>query len=161
MRELAPFVLLACACGAAVRQTAEPPPTPPSAAASAAPSSSASSAGPLTAESRAAFEALAARGPALAPGMREVARRESGAEAVELGRADGRDACVRAAFSASLPVSAKLLDAKGVVLAATGEAGTDGVLGAKGPVCVRKGDVVKGVAEGTGARVRWIAWEAP
>jgi hypothetical protein len=108
----------------------------------------------------AAFEALAAQGSTLAPGMREAARREGGADPVALVSAEGRDTCLRVAFSASAPVTARLVDAAGNVLAATGDAAIDGVLGARGPVCVRRGDVVKGVAEGAGARVRWIAWQA-
>jgi len=157
VRELAPFVLLVCACGVAVRQTAEPLPSPPPPAVT--PASSAT--GAPAAESLAAFEALAARGPTVAPGMREVARKEGGAEPVDLARADGRDTCIRVAFLATAPVSARLVDGTGNVLAAGGDPSTDGVLALKGPVCIRKGNVVKGVAEGNGARVRWVAWEAP
>ena len=92
--------------------------------------------------------------------MREVARRESGADAVDLTTAEGHDACVRVAFESSAPVTVKLLDQASNVLAATEGPATEGVLGARGPVCVRKGDVVRGLAEGAGARVRWMAWEA-
>jgi hypothetical protein len=155
VRELAPFVLLVCACGAAVREPTRSPAPPPPAEAEAPPGASA-------AESLAAFDALAARGASLAPGMREVARKEGGADAVELVKADARDACVRVAFEASAPVAAKLVDHAGNVLAASDVPAPDGVLGARGPVCVRKGDVVRGIAEGSGgARVRWVAWEAP
>jgi hypothetical protein len=147
-----PFLLLVCACGAAVR---EPPPSPvPTPAAVA-------SVDPGAAETLAAFDTLAARGPTLAPGMREVARKESTTDAVELVKADARDACVRVAFDATTPVSAKLVDHAGNVLAASESPDLDGVLGARGPVCIRKGDVVRGLAEGSGVRVRWVAWEAP
>jgi hypothetical protein len=158
VREIVPFVLLVCACGAAVTRTSEPtqPAAPPPS--SAPPVAGASSAPDPAA--LAAFEALAAQGSTLAPGMREAARREGGADPVALVSAEGRDTCLRVAFAASVPVKARLVDAAGNVLAASGDPATDGVLGARGPVCVRRGDVVKGVAEGAGARVRWIAWEA-
>jgi len=154
VRELGPFLLLVCACGAAVR---EPPPSPaplPSPAASA-------SADPGVPETLAAFDALAAQGPSLAPGMREAARREGATDAVDLVKADTHDACVRVAFAASAPVTAKLVDHAGSVLAATDAPATDGVLGTRGPVCIRKGDVVRGLADVAGVRVRWVAWEAP
>lgn len=158
VRELAPFVVLACACGAAVRQ---PPPAPapaPEPVVSAVPTTDASAD-----EAKAAFAALAARGGALAPGMREVARKESGAETVDLVKAEARDVCVRVAYEATGPVTTKLVDGAGRVLAAGGAATAEGVLAEHGPVCVRRGDVVRGVAEGAGAplRIRWMAWEAP
>jgi hypothetical protein len=152
VRELAPFVLLVCACGAAVR---EPPPSPaPSVAPTVAASASA-----VAPDTLAAFDALAARGASLAPGMREVARKEGASDAVELVKAETRDTCVRVAFEASTPVAAKLVDRAGNVLATTDGPATDGALGAHGPVCVRKGDVVRGVADAGGAAVRWVAWE--
>jgi hypothetical protein len=158
VRELVPFVLLVCACGAAVTRASEPNPPPSPRTSPEPPVASASSAPDPAAV--AAFEALAAQGATLAPGMRETARREGGADPVALVSAEGRDTCVRVAFAASVPVKARLVDAAGNVLAATSDATIDGVLGARGPVCVRRGDVVKGVAEGVGARVRWVAWEA-
>jgi hypothetical protein len=157
VRELVPFVLLVCACGAAMTRTPEPSqpaaqPSPPLPAASAS-----SATDPATV---AAFDALSAQASTLAPGMREAARREGGTDPVALVTAEGRDTCLRVAFAASAPVKARLVDAAGNVLAATSEASTDGVLAARGPVCVRRGDVVRGIADGAGARVRWIAWEA-
>jgi hypothetical protein len=156
VRELAPFVLLACACGAAVRQ---PPPEPSVAQApppAAAPPTS-------SADGPASFVALAERAASVAPGMREVARKASAnaGDPVELVKADARDTCVRAAFEAASPVSARLVDREGRVLASVPAATASGVLGERGPVCVRKGDVVKGVADGAGVPVRWMAWEAP
>jgi hypothetical protein len=150
VRELAPFALLVCACGAAVRQS---PPELPSSA------SSTPAAGTAPSGGEGDFDALAALGPSLAPGMREVARKETGTDVVELARADGRDACVRVAFEASAPVTVKLVDQAGNVLAATDGAVTEGVLAARGPLCVRKGDAVRGMAEGAGARLRWMVWE--
>jgi hypothetical protein len=155
VRELLPFALLACACGAAVR---DPPLAPlPSAAAATATAPEPSAAGP---EDPAAFEALRALGPNVAPGMREVTRRESG-ENVELVKADARDVCLRAAFEAPTPVTAKLLDETGRVLAESTAPAARGILGEKGPVCVRKGEAVTGVVAPGGTRVRWVAWAAP
>jgi hypothetical protein len=154
VREAVAFALLACACGAALRQpspAASPTPEPPTA-----PPASASNA-----ESTAAFDALAARGRALTPGMREVARKESDGERVELVKATARDACVRVAFDANAPVIAKLVDGEGHLLAATRAPTTEGVLGERGPVCVRKGDVVACLADGAPAHLHWVAWEAP
>jgi hypothetical protein len=108
-----------------------------------------------------AFDAMATRAAPLVPGMREVARVEGGAETVDLVRAEGRDVCVRVAYEATGAVLAKLVDRTGGVLAAAPGQATEGVLGERGPVCVRRGDVVRGVAEGAGARVRWMAWQAP
>jgi hypothetical protein len=93
--------------------------------------------------------------------MREAARREGATDAVDLVKADTHDACVRVAFAASAPVTAKLVDHAGNVLAASESPGTEGVLGAHGPVCVRKGDVVRAVADAAGVHVRWVAWESP
>jgi hypothetical protein len=109
-----------------------------------------------------AFNALAMRAAPLVPGMREVARVESGAEMVDLVRADARDLCVRVAYEATATVTARLVDRSGGVLAASHGPTLDGLLGENGPVCIRRGDVVRGVAEAAPtARVRWMAWEAP
>ncbi len=173
MIEVLPFALLACACGAAaVGVTASPTPgssnggARASAAGATAPRAAAS-AGP-TAEHD--LEALLAAGPALAPGMETVAQRTAGAEPVDLVHADAGDACVRAAFRASAPVVARLLDGHGGTLAITGAATVEGALGERGPVCVRRGDVVRaavegeaggaGAADGAGLRVTWVAWRA-
>ena len=119
------------------------------------------SADPGAPETLTPFDTIAARGATLAPGMREAARKEGAADAVDLVKADTRDACVRVAFAASAPVTAKLVDHAGNVLAASETPGTDGVLGAKGPVCIRRGDVVRALADAAGVHVRWVAWEAP
>ena len=158
VRDLLPLVVLALACGAVLRQPFGcARPLRPTAAPSG--TGSASSNAPAV-----SFAALAARGAAVAPGMREVARIESAGDRVELARAEGRDACVRVAFEANSPVMAKLLDGEGNVLASTGTPATGGVLGEHGPVCVRRADAVSAVAGGTEggvASVRWVAWESP
>ncbi len=107
------------------------------------------------------FDTLSARGTSLAPGMREAARKEGPGAAVDLVKADTRDACVRVAFVATAPVTAKLVDHAGNVLAASDAPTTDGVLGAQGPVCIRKGDVVRAQADAAGVHVRWLAWASP
>jgi hypothetical protein len=122
---------------------------------------SASAANAFSPEANSAFEGLSARGGKLSPGMREVARKETAGERVDLVRAEGRDVCVRVAFEANAPVVARLVDSAGNVLVANASAATEGVLGERGPVCVRKGEVVACVADGGPARIRWVAWEAP
>jgi hypothetical protein len=152
VRELVPFFLLACACGAAVRPTAPSPVgvTPPPVASGHETETSAATS--------AAFDALAARGATVAPGMHEVARKEG--TSVDLVKADARDACVRVAFESAAPVTAKLVDASGNALASLDAPATEGVLASRGPVCVRRGEVVHGIAEGADGGVRWMAWEA-
>src|SRR5208283_5360484 len=120
VREIVPFVLLVCACGAAVSTPLPSPPTPASAQPSAAPAPPSS-----PPES---YEDLAALGATLAPGMGEIARRSSSGDAVEMLRAAAGDACVRVAFAAEAPVVAKLVDGKGEALAMTGPA-LQGALG--------------------------------
>jgi hypothetical protein len=155
VREVLPFVLLACACGAAVTAPAAPLPSSASSAASAPVVAAAASAPPDS------YEDLVALAPMLAPGMREIARKASADETIDLLHADSGDACLRVAFSAPAPIVAKLVDQGGEVLATTGPA-ANGALAARGPVCVRSGDVVRAIAEGPGrSHVRWLAWQAP
>jgi hypothetical protein len=164
VRELGPFVLLACACGAAVRAQGPARPAvsdePPATSAAGANAGTGPDAGE-TAEATAAFDAMAARAASIAPGMREVVRKDAGPDAVDLVRAETRDVCVRVAYEATVPVVAKLVERSGGVLVAGDAPAAEGVLGARGPVCIRRGEVVRGMAEGAGARIRWMAWEAP
>jgi hypothetical protein len=156
LKSIAAFVLLACACGAAVQ--AEAP--APARGTNTVPMASASNAAPTVGPE--SFDDLAARAASLAPGMREVARKVGGAsEPVDLARADARDTCVRVTFQSSTAIVAKLVDETGTVLATTAQPATDGALGEKGPVCIRKGDTVRGVIDGAGAHVRWMAWQSP
>jgi hypothetical protein len=172
VRELGPLVLLLCACGAAVRAgelgtvAGGAGGDDGDAAGVEARGGGAGGASAVSPEAAAAFEALAGRAGTLAPGMHEAARKESGADVVELVKADARDTCVRVAFVATAPVTASLVDRSGEVLAKSDAAATEGALGPKGPVCVRKGDVVRAARVRAriarvhrGARVRWIAWE--
>jgi hypothetical protein len=155
VREVAPFVLLACACGAAVTQAA-PPPAPPPPVETTSPTPSAS-----VGTSVDTFDDLAALRSTLAPGMSEIARRSTTGDAVDLLPAAVRDTCLRVAFASEAPVIGRLVDGTGAVLASTGPS-VQGSLGERGPVCVRKGDVVRASAEGTGkSHVRWLAWQAP
>jgi hypothetical protein len=162
VREAIAFLLLACACGAATwsgrssdarkaqldDEGSGPPGSDPNGAAAAH-------------EPQAAFASLESLAPSLAPGMRLAAERESSGERIELVHATGKDTCVRVAFEAAAPVVARLLGADGTSLYEMHVATTTGVLGERGPVCVRKSDIVSAVAEGGGGRIRWIAWAAP
>jgi hypothetical protein len=153
VREAVAFLLLACACGAAtvrgraqdVRRAGEAGARPDDAS------------GPADRS----FAPLEARGPLLAPGLKQAAERETHGERVELVRAADADVCARVAFQASAPVQARLLDGDGGVLAQTDAAALEGALGERGPVCVRKGDAIGAAAEGGPALVKWIAWASP
>lgn len=158
MKAVLPFVLLACACGAAV--TARPPARPPVASIQPGSPSAPAAPGAAAAES---YDDLAALGSSVAPGMHEVARKPGAGdgEPVELVRAESHDVCLRVAFAADAPLVTKLVDENGQVLASDPVPSTRGVLAEQGPVCIRKGDVVRAVAEGSGAHVRWMAWQSP
>jgi hypothetical protein len=163
--EFLPLVPLAFVCGVFMNEplgcaappSARGPGHPPTAGGSA----STATGSTEEAASAPAFAALAARGPRVAPGMHEVARMQNTGDKVEIAHAEGRDACVRVAFEASAPVLAKLIDGQGNVLAASDKPSTGGVLGEHGPVCVRRGQAVSALAEGSGASVRWMAWASP
>jgi hypothetical protein len=108
------------------------------------------------------LDALAARAPSLAAGMREVARGEIAGEATRvIARAEDRDVCVRVTMVARYPVHASLIDARGEILADVKDA-FDATLGAHGPVCTRKGDAVSlRVDAGAMSVVRFVAWQSP
>jgi hypothetical protein len=108
-----------------------------------------------------AFVSLEALAPSLAPGMRRAAEKESVGDRVELVRAVSKDTCVRVAFESGAPVVARLLGADGTVLYEMQQASTSGALGERGPICVRKSDIVSATAEGAAGRIRWIAWASP
>jgi hypothetical protein len=161
--EFLPLALLALTCGASLHEPlacahVAPAATPVSRSRKTTASAAAAA---MEAQAGPAFAALAARGPRVAPGMREVARMQNTGDKVEIAHAEGRDACVRVAFEASSPVVAKLVDAQGNILASSDAPATGGVLGEHGPVCVRRGDAVSALAEGSSASVRWIAWASP
>lgn len=98
----------------------------------------------------------------LSPGMREANREEreaDGEASWEVARAE-RDTCLRVAFAANEIVKARLEDADGNVVA--DENVREGVLGARGPVCVRAGGRVTARFTGEGKiRVRVVVWRSP
>jgi hypothetical protein len=110
------------------------------------------------------LEDLAARSGTLAPGMREERRQEideTMAATAPAARADKADLCVRVAFAATRAVHAWLEDSASNVLANVPSA-ADGALGARGPVCVRKGDgVTFRMDSREPARVRIVTWASP
>jgi hypothetical protein len=106
------------------------------------------------------MHALVSRGEELAPGMRLVVEDEVASPGeVSLPNADA-DLCVRAAFVADAPVRATLISSSGDNLATIDRAAS-GVLGARGPVCARKGQVVTLRVEEPARRVRIVVWAAP
>jgi hypothetical protein len=149
VRELAPFVLLACACAAATERREAPRAATPEPAA------------PVEAVASPveSFDDLLNLGASVAPGMRAAARRSSAGDAVDLVHAEGSDLCLRAAFASTTAASASLVSGTGEVLATVGKPSAAGILPEHGPLCVRKGDSVRAVAQGAG-HVRWVAWVA-
>ncbi len=114
-------------------------------------------------EGRPSLDAIAQRGAPFAGGMREILRREvTGAHTtIEIARADVRDACVRVAYSANAAVSARIEDDGGAILAER-TADSEGLLAARGPVCVRRGRAVRVTFDGPSSlAVRFVAWVAP
>jgi len=112
------------------------------------------------------LDALAARAPSVAAGMREVTRGEivpsdAGVVAREVVRADEQDVCVRVTLVARPAVHAWLTDTRGDVLA-DAKSAEDASLGTRGPVCVRKGSRVSLNIEASGAFVaRFVGWASP
>lgn len=138
----------------------------------------------------ASLEELDASQPLVAAGLRELARGELTAAEGDtelthdlVTEAPG-DACVRVAFSATSPIGASLVDA-GARPYADGLEAPRGALGARGPICFRRGDTVRlrvlaafGGGDATGGdgatdaadaarplpaalRVRFVAWSSP
>jgi hypothetical protein len=163
VREALAFLLLACACGAATwsGRTSDTPKRPLDEEGAAGQGGELARPGSADGGPGPGFAPLEARAESLAPGMRKAAERESAGERTELVQASGKDTCVRVAFEAAAPVLARLVDAEGTVLCETSSPATAGVLGERGPVCVRKSDSVSATAEGNGGRIRWIAWASP
>jgi hypothetical protein len=103
---------------------------------------------------------LVARAPQVAPGMRVLAQgEEASPKAIDLPRADV-DLCVRAVFVAESPVKAALASSAGDTLETTRPT-VSGTLGPRGPVCIRRGQVLTLRFEQTAARVRYVMWGAP
>jgi hypothetical protein len=106
------------------------------------------------------IDLLAAKHDKIAPGTREIEKREIDlAKDHELAlTAFEADTCVRAAFDADAPTAITLVNARGTTLSkADGEEGT---LGAAGPVCFKKGDTATFRFEGQ-SRLRLVIWASP
>jgi hypothetical protein len=161
VREAIAFLLLACACGAATwsGRSSDTRKAQLDDDGSAPESEPNGAEGPRQTDG--GFVSLEALAPSVAPGMRRAAVKESAGERIELVRAAGKDTCVRVAFEATAPVLARLLGADGTVLYEMHLASASGMLGDRGPICVRKNDVVSAAAEGAAGRIRWIAWASP
>lgn len=155
------LVLLAgaSACGGSPPSHAGTP-----AAAGRAPSPEAGALEPATDDELPTLDALAARGPSVAPLMREALRVPTTSTRSADLRAD-KDLCVRAVFAAARPVRASFVDESG---APRGEAavGASGSVPPRGPVCVKKGEALHLVVDGAepsapAAPARAVVFAAP
>ncbi|HEY1958676.1 MAG TPA: hypothetical protein VGH28_23825 [Polyangiaceae bacterium] len=96
----------------------------------------------------------------VAPGAREAASAELDlSRDHELGMQPfDVDTCLRAAFRAGAPTSITLLDARERTVATAD--GSEGMIGASGPICFRKGDAVTFRFEGA-SRLAIVVWATP
>jgi hypothetical protein len=109
------------------------------------------------------LDELAARGATDAPLMREIARVQDTSNALVV-RDPARDACFRAAFSASAPVRASLVDQTGAPRGEISLAATTGLVPPRGPACARKGESLRLVIESDQAGKllsRAVVWQSP
>jgi len=109
------------------------------------------------------MELLVARHDRVAPGTREIARKQIDLDASKRWDslaldAFAADTCVRALFDADAPTAITLVDEKNMTLAQADAA--QGAIGAAGPVCFRKGDVVTFRFNGE-SRLRIVVWASP
>jgi hypothetical protein len=112
------------------------------------------------AEEAPSAEALAALASRVAPGMREAVRGESPLPASIAIPAAETDVCLRAAFEASSPVVAAVVDGRGRVLDLS-VAGKETLLDNGGPVCLRKNYAAHLEVQGAGGTVRYVVWMTP
>ncbi len=106
------------------------------------------------------IDLLAGKHDKIAPGTREIEKREIDlAKDHELALpAFEADTCVRAAFDADAEATITLVNARGTTLAKAD--GSEGTLGAAGPVCLKKGDAATFRFEGQ-SRLRLVIWASP
>lgn len=107
------------------------------------------------------LDALAARGAAEAPLMREAQRIADASKPYDV-RVD-RDVCVRAIFAASRPVRAWIEDDTKTPRGDVVPASTSSLVPPKGPACARKGEVLRLVIEGGSGPItaRAVVWQSP
>jgi hypothetical protein len=154
-------LLLALACGAQAVRHGSGPATPQTGASV---DAGAASSALVTLDASPPVDPLvllAAAQDSLAPGMREVARSH-----VELGDggalelpAPTADTCFRVALASKEVVDVSFVDGSSGASLADAR-GTNPRLGARGPVCVRKGHASRVSIRGTGA-VDAIIWASP
>ena len=106
------------------------------------------------------LESLALLSGELAPGMRELARGESPLPATIRLSPTESNTCVRAVLGAGGPVVGALLSDTGRVLDLS-QAAKPAVLGAHGPVCLKKNQAARIEVQGAEGLVRYVVWVAP
>ena len=120
---------------------------PPASAPARGPSADASAPELAATDGLPSLDALAARGPADAPLMREALRVDAAAPRSAEVRAE-KDLCLRAVFASLAAVRASFADESGAL---RGEAtsGVSGTVPPRGPVCVKKGEALHLLVEST------------
>jgi hypothetical protein len=109
------------------------------------------------------LDALAARGPAEAPLMREALRTATASPRSADVRAE-KDLCLRAVFVSSVPVRASFADESGGTRGETA-VGVSGTVPPRGPACAKKGEALHLVLEptelGSAPTARAVIFAAP
>jgi hypothetical protein len=106
------------------------------------------------------LDSIEDKGKAEMPLMRVVSRVEGVKEPISVSAADG-DTCFRAVVAASAPVKAWFIDATHTPRGEIADAA--GSVPPRGPVCARKGEVLRLVIHSTtaGALTRAVVWASP
>jgi hypothetical protein len=108
------------------------------------------------------MEMLVARHDRIAPGMREIARRDLDLAASKDSTlaldAFTADTCIRALFDSDAPTEITLSGSNAMTLASADAA--RGAIGAAGPVCFRKGDTATFRFNGQ-SHLRIVVWLSP
>lgn len=106
------------------------------------------------------LDQLAARGATDAPLMRESKRTDDATSPTDLDTG-ATDTCFRAVVAASTPVKAWFEDTSNAVRGELADAA--GLVPPRGPVCAKKGELLRLVVEATspGTVARAVVWQSP
>jgi hypothetical protein len=106
------------------------------------------------------LEALASRASELAPGMREAARGEGSLPLTVSIPTSPSNACIRVLVRAGVPVIAALVTDGGATLDES-RAGSTALVGAQGPVCLKRNQATRVEVQGPPGIARYVVWATP